>query len=53
VELDPRLATAHFTLAEAYARTQRPHDAAAALERGLEFDPGNALARRMLESLRR
>jgi len=52
VELDPGLAAAHFGLADAYAKLGRLDQAAAVLERGLEFDPRNAAARRMLDALR-
>ena len=52
VALDPGLADAHFALASAYAQLSQFKRAATALGRGLEFDPQNTTARRMLEAFR-
>jgi tetratricopeptide (TPR) repeat protein len=52
VALDPTKAEAYFSLAQAYQLQGQPEQAIAALERGLEFDRGNAGARQLLERLR-
>lgn len=53
VALDPTLAEAYFALARAYQLQSRPVQAAAVLQRGLQFDRRNARARQLLERLRR
>lgn len=53
VALDPTLAEAYFALAQAYQIQSRPGQAAAVLQRGLQFDRRNAGARQLFERLRR
>ncbi len=49
----PGVADENFMLANAYARLGRLKQAEDALERGLEFAPRDAEARRMLDEIRR
>ena len=53
VSIDPSLATASFLLASAYAAQNRVADAVRAAKQGMEFDPGNPQAQRLLEDLER
>ncbi|MDD5103203.1 MAG: tetratricopeptide repeat protein [Candidatus Peribacteraceae bacterium] len=51
-DLDPRLADAFYRLAAVAAETGQLSEAMTALERVLELDPGNELAREHLENIR-
>ena len=51
--LDPSLADASFLLANAYAAQNRFTDAVRAVKQGMEFDPRNPQAQRLLEQLER
>jgi Tfp pilus assembly protein PilF len=48
--IDPGLAEAYFVLGRAYGTIGQMDSAAAAIRRGLEFDPQNAAGRSLLQA---
>ena len=53
IRLDPRYAPAHCNLGVALRITGDPYGAVASLEKAVELDPNNQIAKRQLEQLKK